>query len=317
MILIVSDEQDLHARHVANLIRKRGEEATIVDFAHVAEDMRYSHRLGLGTNTLLECGHHTRVNFSEIVTIWFRRPSMVAVPDAVIDPIARQFIRNEWSEAMNGMVLGHEKTRWVNHPIAQIAATKTLQLKVAEDVGLKIPATLVSNDPVAVRRFIAELDGDVIHKSLTTPKNYLIDTRRWNSEAEDLVNKTLSLAPAIFQKFIEGPADLRINIFGNNCFAARIETQSSSSDVDSRLNLDIPYFVYAIPEVLLIKLRELMRKLNLCFGVVDMKIDNAGEFVFLEINPQGQFLFVEILTGMEISAALAEFLCDTQVLEQG
>ena len=51
-----------------------------------------------------------------------------------------------------------------------------------------------------------------------------------------------------------------------------------------------------------------MDELGLVFGTVDLKLANSGEHVFLEVNPQGQFLYIEILTGLPISNALAEFL---------
>ena len=51
-----------------------------------------------------------------------------------------------------------------------------------------------------------------------------------------------------------------------------------------------------------------MHELGLVFGTVDLKLTDNGEHVFLEINPQGQFLYIEILTGLPISRALAEFL---------
>jgi biotin carboxylase len=51
-----------------------------------------------------------------------------------------------------------------------------------------------------------------------------------------------------------------------------------------------------------------MNELGLVFGTVDLRVTDDNEYVFLEVNPQGQFLYVEILTGMPITAALAEFL---------
>jgi biotin carboxylase len=51
-----------------------------------------------------------------------------------------------------------------------------------------------------------------------------------------------------------------------------------------------------------------MRQLGLLFGTIDMKLTDEGEHVFLEVNPQGQFLYIEILTGMPIASAVADFL---------
>jgi glutathione synthase/RimK-type ligase-like ATP-grasp enzyme len=51
-----------------------------------------------------------------------------------------------------------------------------------------------------------------------------------------------------------------------------------------------------------------MGELGLVFGTIDLKVADNGDHVFLEINPQGQFLYIEILTGLPISNALADFL---------
>ena len=51
-----------------------------------------------------------------------------------------------------------------------------------------------------------------------------------------------------------------------------------------------------------------MGELGLLFGTIDMKLTEGGEHVFLEVNPQGQFLYIEILTGLPIANAVADFL---------
>jgi hypothetical protein len=53
-----------------------------------------------------------------------------------------------------------------------------------------------------------------------------------------------------------------------------------------------------------------MKSLGLVFGTVDMKIDASGDYHFLEVNAQGQFLWIEIETGLPLSAAMADLLCN-------
>ena len=50
--------------------------------------------------------------------------------------------------------------------------------------------------------------------------------------------------------------------------------------------------------------------LDLRMGVVDLKLDPDGRPVWLELNPQGQFLFVQGLTGLDLTAGFADFLCE-------
>ena len=56
------------------------------------------------------------------------------------------------------------------------------------------------------------------------------------------------------------------------------------------------------------ELRQLMRRLGLEYGAIDLRLTPEGEYIFLEINPAGQFLWIELETGQRISAALAAHL---------
>jgi len=56
------------------------------------------------------------------------------------------------------------------------------------------------------------------------------------------------------------------------------------------------------------RLLALVGRLGLVFSTIDMKLTDEGEYVFLELNPMGQYLYVEILTGLPLTAAMAELL---------
>ncbi len=72
---------------------------------------------------------------------------------------------------------------------------------------------------------------------------------------------------------------------------ARIEATQLPGDVEARL-------------------RDLMRRLGLVYGAIDMRRTPDGQYVFLEINPAGQWLFVETFSGQPITASLARLLHD-------
>ncbi len=308
MILIIADQNDVHSRHVQNLIQAAGHEACILDFARLAEGTRFSHALGSGEETGYLAIQREVVDFARIRTIWLRRPTVVAVPGAVTNSAARTLVRHEWSAALNGLAMSQE-VQWVNHPFAQNAASKPLQLHWAQKVGLPIPDTLITNDPQCAREFVRRHNGGVVHKALTAPDGQLIDTRAWDESRNDVyLDACLPMAPGIFQRHVQGRGDVRSAVIGEEIFSVFIDSRSSRSPVDSRLDLDAEYTVHELPEMTTRTLRELMAGLGLVFGVVDLKLDADGQHVFLEVNPQGQFLFMEILTKLPISAAMATLL---------
>lgn len=69
-----------------------------------------------------------------------------------------------------------------------------------------------------------------------------------------------------------------------------------------------PHESYVLPKEINVKLRMLMKKMNLHFGAIDMIVTPSGDYVFLEINPSGQWGWIEVLTKMPISEAIAEIL---------
>jgi D-alanine-D-alanine ligase-like ATP-grasp enzyme len=52
----------------------------------------------------------------------------------------------------------------------------------------------------------------------------------------------------------------------------------------------------------------LLDRLELPMGMIDLKLTDDGEPVFLEVNPQGQFLFLQPLTEQPLLAAFADYL---------
>ena len=87
--------------------------------------------------------------------IWLRRPRWPEVGREVTDALDRLFARQEAVAAMGGAwrVLAD---KCVSPPDAmQAARWKVPQLTVAAELGLPVPATLVTSDPGAARAFVA------------------------------------------------------------------------------------------------------------------------------------------------------------------
>ena len=68
-----------------------------------------------------------------------------------------------------------------------------------------------------------------------------------------------------------------------------------------------------LPEDVIARLRNLMKRLGLVYGAIDMRLTPDGRYVFLEINPAGQWLFVEQQTGQPITKSLVRLLLANSV----
>lgn len=242
------------------------------------------------------------VDLEAVETVWHRRRFLPALARPGIDD--QLYFRREWTELLSGLFSSLDA--WlVNDPQRQEAAVKPLQLRLAEAIGLRIPDTLITNDPVAAMAFIDTHGGRVVHKAISPLRHRFLATQRW-SDADRAQLPELVLAPVIFQEMVTDCRELRVTVIGERLFAAEFRPRSGL--IDGRLDLETPYRPHALPREVEQRLLALVRRLGLVFSTIDMKLTDDGEYVFLELNPMGQYLYVEILTGMPLTAAMAELL---------
>lgn len=63
-----------------------------------------------------------------------------------------------------------------------------------------------------------------------------------------------------------------------------------------------------IPDKVESQLLDLVGRLGLRYGAVDMRLTPDGKYVLLEINPAGQFRYIEAATGQPMTATMAALL---------
>lgn len=243
----------------------------------------------------------------QIHSVWWRRPGNATVSADIKDERVRRFAREEAEQFLAG-VFESLGVPIINNPRHQRSASrKPLQLKAAISVGLRIPKTLLSNDPDRIRHFWSELNGRCIYKAFSSPSWTALDTRRMTADDLDSLQNA-ALCPIVVQEEIERICDVRVNIVASELFASKVVPKHPIATVDSRFDMTAVWEPLTLPPHVAHKLRALMELLKLDYGCIDMRQQPNGEFVFFEINPAGQFLFVEIDTGQPLSAAMARLL---------
>lgn len=309
-VLIIATAQDEHAVAVSAAIRRRGGRAVIADLSlfpqQAAMNLRFTCCGKRQLNLRLD---QIDLDLAEVGAVWWRRPQHPLVDPAIASERHRMFAANEIQEALEG--LWHSlDVYWINDPARDhVAHRKVGQLRVAHEVGLRIPDTLISNDPDEVRRFIdARGYSRVIYKAFSALPDQWRETRLLRPEEIDLLDN-VRYAPVIFQEYVEAQYDLRITVIGNQVFAAAIHSQETDYPVDFRMDLaNARIEAVPLPDGVADRLRAYMARLGLVYGAIDMRLRPDGEYVFLEINPAGQWLFVETETGQPIAETIAEAL---------
>ena len=94
-------------------------------------------------------------------SIWYRRLRTPSKPQGM-DEGVYTFCLQENRAALMGGILGFAG-RWMSHPAAVWQAEyKPFQLSVAAQVGLQIPRTVVTNDPIVIRRAFTEFQEMIV-----------------------------------------------------------------------------------------------------------------------------------------------------------
>ena len=309
VVLIISEANDLHARVVKRRLEELSlAEGVIMDSgAFPAQFEIVATYEGSHTSAPLHLGGRIgSVRLEQLQGVWWRRPEPPVIPGWV-SPEAQRFCYKESTLLFNGLL--HSLGELVVNPLMNElrADYKPFQLAHAARCGLRVPETIITNDPEEVRAFYDRWDGEVIFKILGNTRYHFAETRRLAPEFLSELER-ISVAPTIFQQLIPPGEDLRVTVVGEEIFPARMVHPRPGSEIDWRLDVTSYAEPYDLPPDLATGIGTLMSTLGLAYGALDFRIDPEGRCYFLEINPTGQFLFVEIDAGHPISYAMARLL---------
>lgn len=307
MILIVTSKRDLTSDFIVLELQRRGLPYLRLNTEDLPKGTFYC-RPGLDDAWHFEL-EGVPFELALVKAAYFRRPG-TPEPLSEINQTERTYSMVEW-QAMLQSLYWAIGDRWLNAPYAiALAEDKIRQLTLARKLGFRIPDTLIGNAPAAARAFAA--GGGVIGKPL---RNAVVSGQRsdrvvfTSRVAIDAHTDPLAISacPFILQQEIKKRFDVRVTVVGDHVFAATIDSQSKpDTEVDWRKTStpDLPHSTYVLPPEVAKACITLTKSLGLRFGALDFVLDLAGQFWFLEINPNGQWAWIETRTGHPIAAAI-------------
>ncbi len=256
-----------------------------------------------------------RIDLASVRIVYRRHPARFTFPEAMSGP-ERRFATRESVHGLGG-VLAAQSWRWFDSPAAVADASyKPRQLRVAAECGLNVPPSLVTNIGAEAREFAAEIDGELIYKTLAsgviTEQDELRIIYTTRVAADDLVERhdtSIKLCPVLLQQWVPKVCDVRLTVVGDHCYGVAVHDDSPEALVDWRARYgDLRYEVCPTPAEVRSGVLAYLRRFALSFGAFDFSVTPDGRWWFLECNPSGQWGWLAEETGLPIAEAIADEL---------
>ena len=316
MILCLTHSKDHYTIDIVqHALQEAGYDVLRFNSDEFAIQYQLQYTLGGDTNeTYLEL-NGKKIRAQEIEAVWYRKLWNLQVPQG-LDPAWRDVFTKEYQAYLNIFFNSLQHVPWINPMQADhtVGNDKLLQLRLAREAGLQVPASVFTNQPQVIQSFFEQCKGDMIvklHGALSrsmegnTP---FFPTTRLREEDLDQLDQ-LAYCPMIFQEFIPKDYELRIIYVDGTFFTGKIPAEGSDpTDWRSTKGARIEWQHYELPDVIKQSIDNMMRRMGLLFGAIDMIKNTNGEYVFLEVNPQGEWGMIQKSLSYPIGQTIAQKL---------
>jgi ATP-grasp ribosomal peptide maturase len=311
-VLVITARFDPTADRVVESLHARGAGLLRMDLSEFPQQVTASARFDGGRwSGRLRAGDRT-ADLEDLTGIYYRRPSPFAFPDDM-SPVEAEFAGAEARLGFGGLLAACPN--WLNHPrdIAAADASKPWQLVLAELAGLRVPDTLVTNDPDEAARFASDHDGTVALKPFgpngftDADGSYRIAYAR-KVTARQVRDESIRLTMHQLQQWIDTRYAVRLTMVDNKMFAAAIHPGSAAARQDWRSDYNaLTYERIVPPPDITVSVIALARLMRLRFAAIDFLVDQAGRWWFLEIGANAQWAWIPQVAE-DIASAIASAL---------
>jgi hypothetical protein len=297
-ILVLGSAKDAHAAHIYQSLKTAGVTVDYLDLRQFPTQLRMSWQLDQegGYFTLPE---GNRFDFHDIKSVFWRSFGQISVPTLQDKEQQRLACHDALSTARS--LLQCCPARWINSWQAyQFHQEKPLQLYAAKKLGVKIPATLISNDPQQVRDLVQRQTQAIFKPVYGGAHTQLVtsDHLEW-----ERLQKVLRISPVTIQSYIPG-TNIRSYVIGQSVYSAEIRTEV----LDFRDDRQAALIPLQVPPAIEAQCQAIAQRFFLHWTAIDWRLTPAGEYIFLEANPSPMFLHFENQTGFPLTQELLKLL---------
>ncbi len=316
VLLITHSEDFFTIDRVAQALLKRGAFPFRLDTDKFPQEVQLKAYLGeFDSNHTLKYGDYS-ISSQQVQAVWMRRIWHPQLSENLAPHFRAACVRESLA-TLEGFWDSLREARWVdNLQQIKVADNKLYQLRLAQEAGLAIPQTLVTNFPEEARELFYKVKGKMVAK-LLTPLSYSMESSSFflytsAVKEQDLFEaESLCYCPMVFQEQIPKQRELRVVYVNGNLFVGALDAfHYENSTVDWRhAPSDACVWEYhELPDEIATRIKMYMLRLRLTFGAFDFIQKPSGEYVFLELNPTGEWGMLERDLDLPISEAIAEAL---------
>lgn len=258
---------------------------------------------------VIRSGVDQTIDISKVSAVWFRRWSDRNFITKFISPensnttIPYQFLENinlDYHVLRNYIIYKLSKKPFISNPLRLSQVNKLIGLTEAKKIGLQVPETILCNNKEHLREFLFKkrkiITKDIENSAFVKVGNYHYSNFTNVIDDNNINEVPNSFSISAFQEHIEKSYELRIFYFFGKVYSMAIFSQNDpKTTVDfRRYNMSKPNRTtpYNLPAEIEIKIINLMKRLKLETGSIDLIRTTIGNYVFLEVNPVGQFMMV-------------------------
>ena len=323
MILIFTNKEDVHPTPVIEILNKRGTPVFRFNTECLLTDYEFSWWNDSNCCDFIIKNVHSGLTIkgSEITSIWDRRPEL---PKELLIKSTEEVNKLNLNEAAGVLSFLRYYLKDV-FSIGSIvndryASSKMLQIKIAQQVDFKVPSSCFSNNKQDLIGF-ASKHPELILKAIDGCSHVYENELEYIFYSKKIASDSLIAIPddafaqtvSFLQNYVEKAYEVRVTVVGRKVFACKIDSQVMQEDqgkIDWRQGYDynIKHESIQLPKEIENKCIAFLKEMGLNFGAFDFIVTPENKYVFLECNPNGQWLWIELLTGQQISKAIADAL---------
>lgn len=304
MILIISKKSDKHADRVESILQ---ENAADYSRLNLDIDSLKSTQIKFEDNAFKIEGPNCSFSTNEIEAVWNRSTRIDYLNEDNCPCDKDDFICNEiWNRTLGKLFLLLETTKWLNFYHDFYAETQFRQYTISNNIGLKWPSYICSNDINYLNGFFDSKKERVLElmeqdcKINSSGDCFIKCGEKFGTAGSDKIPEDSWQVAGFTYK-------VRCTVVGKEYFVGKIKSNLNceGQNIEPRRQ---NYTVFQPPKSIRMKAIQIMAELNLTHGVFDFIVTDKDEWFFDTLNPIGQYQWVEDMQGSDISSSIAKWL---------